>query len=371
MSNESVFSFELNESLYFEKGQEVAEMTGIALDPEISIQPFNDYVSIRGVIELHGEYKKSQVDQDDEDENVDFDVFQSKRYIDKVINKENEEAEFSHRFPVEISVPTYRVKDLNDVSVSVDYFDYEIPKPNQLKLKSTIDIYGIADHKKEDRVDGMEEEAENVFPKAAEDTFFQFEIKDARIEEENDPESHESVDIPAEPHESDDEKLKKDRWKHTKSQTFAEFFKKEALESSSSDKMEELPVHEVEFPSPSPSFSEASDSPDFYENSGSQPYIYESVESREEEPVIAEVEGEVSRESEEQPQDVRYLTDMFMDDMEYFTQMRLYIVQNQDTIETIADRYQISPNQLLKQNRLADEAVLAGQLLYIPYTKKR
>src|SRR5699024_11969838 len=144
-NEQEVFRFDLNESLYFEKGQEVGEMTGISLDPDISIQPFNDYVSIRGVIELSGSYQR-EVSAHEEDESAfDFDDYHSKRYVEKVVGLDDDQAEFTHRFPVEISVPAYRVTDMDDVTVGIESFDYEIPDQNQLKLNSTIEIYGISD----------------------------------------------------------------------------------------------------------------------------------------------------------------------------------------------------------------------------------
>src|SRR5699024_3643686 len=94
----NVFSFELNESLYFTHGYEVNEMVAIALDPEISIQSYNDYVSIRGVIELQGEYIKASSESEQMANEQ-----QTLRYVEKIEDSENNRATFSHRFPVEIS----------------------------------------------------------------------------------------------------------------------------------------------------------------------------------------------------------------------------------------------------------------------------
>src|SRR5699024_12509029 len=74
------------------------------------------------------------------------------RYIEKIEDSENNRALFSHRFPVEISVPLYRVANLNDVAVSIESFDYELPQPNHLKLKSTIDIHGISEEQRTEEV---------------------------------------------------------------------------------------------------------------------------------------------------------------------------------------------------------------------------
>ena len=62
------------------------------------------------------------------------------------------------------------------------------------------------------------------------------------------------------------------------------------------------------------------------------------------------------------------MSDLFEDRTETgYTKMRLCIVQKNDTIDTIAERFNISPLQLIKQNKLEDDfEVTEGQLLYIP-----
>ena len=106
-NDSSVFRFELNETLYFEKGQEVNEMRGVSLEPDISIHSFHDYITIKGIIELKGEYEKSDRFQVKED--IETDDFHAKRYVEAVEEMDNDLAIFSHRFPVEISVPVNRV----------------------------------------------------------------------------------------------------------------------------------------------------------------------------------------------------------------------------------------------------------------------
>ncbi|MCC3378746.1 LysM peptidoglycan-binding domain-containing protein [Paenibacillus farraposensis] len=49
-----------------------------------------------------------------------------------------------------------------------------------------------------------------------------------------------------------------------------------------------------------------------------------------------------------------------------FRKVRLCIVQREDTLETIADRYQLSSRELQLYNRLAEHHVEEGQVLYIP-----
>lgn len=372
-NDQEVFSFELNEVLFFEKGQEVAEMRGISLDPEISIQTFNEYISIRGVIELNGDYQRIP-STGEEDEIIDFEDIHSKRYVEKVVATEDNGAAFTHRFPVEISVPKYRVTDFNDVTVNIESFDYEIVEPSQLKLYSTVEIHGINQEVEAPRDDLEEEKETEVDSEPQEEERetgdeFQFEVK-----QKQEKESADEVELmnhghpPALPAEVEreaetvEEKEDPDRWKYTQSQTLKDFFKK-------------LPSQEAEVVSPevvdTPSSSalEAMVSPESYEFSSESdvmvsPELFEY--SRES---IASPEPIESKESVE---DVRYLSDMFRNSEEHqYTQMRLCIVQNHDTIETIAERYHVSTLQLIKENRLNEDfSISEGQLLYIPDQRK-
>ncbi|SFA68844.1 stage VI sporulation protein D [Lentibacillus halodurans] len=346
-NNKEIFRFDLEESLYFEKGQEVGEITGISLDPDISIQPFHEYISIRGVIELRGSYRKEPVSQEEDEGIVDIDDYQSRRYVEKVVELDHDQAEFTHRFPVEISVPAYRVADMEDVTVSIESFDYEVPNQHQLKLSSTVEIHGISDENA-NTSGGDEESAESVFPHRDEETFA-FDIKmDEEKLEADENEYPEQPPVLPQAGEQDtgqvteqDTSSEKDRWKGKKSQTLAEFFGKDQPESTE---------HEASMPEGEP-----------LESSAESSTLVEFTETA--------YQNE-NDESSASPEDVRYLADMFSrEEEETYAKMRLCIVQGNDTVESIAERYKISALQLLKQNRLTEDGLEEGQLLYIPYKK--
>ncbi|WP_234028551.1 stage VI sporulation protein D [Lentibacillus sp. Marseille-P4043] len=368
MSNDqAVFSFELNESLYFERGQEVSELMGISLDPEISIQAFHEYISIRGVIELQGEYVKA--DMDEQADSVDeLDDYHARRFVERVVDTEDGETEFSHRFPVEISVPTYRVGDLDEVTVSIDSFDYELPDSNQLKFISTIAIHGISEQEESPR-----DENEETDYQLETDQTFEFDIKESQDLDMQT--KSESVDYSNTPTLSDGlaETDSPDRWKNKKSQSFAEFFKKDPesepdppyVESSTADSYHA-----------SPDVNDYVDSQDLYESreseeSGIQLKSNQDQENQDSDESSNQLESDENRDNQDELEDVGYLSDMFRDDEEHFSRMRVCIVQENDTLETIADRYKLSAPQLAKQNRLANDTLSEGQLLYIPFKKNK
>jgi stage VI sporulation protein D len=333
-NEQSVFRFDLNDSLYFEKGQEVAEIMGISLDPEISIQEFADYISIRGVVELQGSYQKLvQVEEEEEDDSY-FETYDSRRYMERVTDTSYGGAEFMHRFPVEITVPSYRVENLNDVLVTIAEFDYELPEPDHLYLRSTIEIHGInnqIEEVEEDEEDSesfvKELEEESISVRGSDDTF-EFEVK-TEIESssyEASPELKEVIPV------EQDEEMESDRWKFMKeTKTFEEFFKK---------KETEIEVEEA-------LLEESSSNEDESESSSKS----ESHESR---------EGNA---------DLTYLSDMFRNSEEEYIKLKLCIVQDRDTLETLAEKYETSTVQIRSYNRLEADDVTEGQLLYIPLKK--
>ncbi|WP_179104432.1 LysM peptidoglycan-binding domain-containing protein [Virgibacillus proomii] len=416
MTNDSsVFRFELNETLYFEKGQEVNEMRGVSLEPDISIHSFHDYITIKGIIELKGEYEKSDRFQVEGD--IETDDFHAKRYVEAVEEMDNDLAIFSHRFPVEISVPVNRVADLNDVSVYIQSFDYEIPEPSMFRLYSTIEIHGlnrygeISQSENNSELDSvlsdMDRETESNTD--VEEEQFQFELKrpdeemmeeqpkeavdlpmfstdeeqdqetdrnsnlnDAIVEETTKEEAKDIVQEETKRKENQEEKesTSKDdketdetgRWKYKETKSLKEFFA-----NTSKDKAEEVDDEEDEYDE-----EDLHDEDEVYDDEDLHDDDHD-IERKKAKDVSPEIrENSDNQEDNERVRAVSYLSDMFSDsEEESFTRMRLCIVQEQDTIDSIAERYQVSALQLIKLNRLdEDYDVKEGQLLYIPHKKK-
>jgi stage VI sporulation protein D len=154
--NESYLRFSLEESVWFQKGQEVAELYSISLDPNVSIQESDQYVYIRGSLDLSGEYKDSQNGEEEE-----FSQTFLPKAVQKVERHPNGLNEFTHRFPVDITIPNNRIASLDEVDVSIQSFDYAMPEHNCLKLQADLLITGIYnDSYVEERFDTEQEVGE-------------------------------------------------------------------------------------------------------------------------------------------------------------------------------------------------------------------
>lgn len=130
--------FSVEESIYFQKGQEVSELLSISLDPDIRVQEVNDYVSIIGSLELTGEYN---IDQNKHTE----EIYTDKRFVEQVRKREDGSAELTHCFPVDITIPKNKVSHLQDVFVFIDAFDYQLTDSRILTIQADLAIEGLLD----------------------------------------------------------------------------------------------------------------------------------------------------------------------------------------------------------------------------------
>ncbi|WNP87605.1 LysM peptidoglycan-binding domain-containing protein [Bacillus velezensis] len=127
--------FSVEESICFQKGQEVSELLSISLDPDIRVQEVNDYVSIKGSLELTGEYN---IDHSSHFEELDREL----RHVEEVRAREDGTAELIHCFPVDITIPKNKVSHLNDVFVFIDAFDYQLTDSRILTIQADLAIEG-------------------------------------------------------------------------------------------------------------------------------------------------------------------------------------------------------------------------------------
>src|SRR5690606_10800311 len=124
-NRQSSIRFPLEETIWFQKGQEVAELLSISLDPNITIHEADQLVYIRGELELSGEYV---IDTDNTDTDILSETKMAATFVQSVNSREDGVTEFIHSFPIDITVPRDRLKNINEVDVYVETFDYLLPE---------------------------------------------------------------------------------------------------------------------------------------------------------------------------------------------------------------------------------------------------
>ncbi|OIJ10297.1 stage VI sporulation protein D [Anaerobacillus arseniciselenatis] len=83
-----------------------------------------------------------------------------------------------------------------------------------------------------------------------------------------------------------------------------------------------------------------------------------------------EVAEQVDETKPPREENALYLTKMLTKgEGEEFKKLKMCIIQEDETLNTIAERYEINPSTLIRVNRLNDSNVEEGQILYIPVTQ--
>ncbi|MEH6989138.1 stage VI sporulation protein D [Cytobacillus firmus] len=405
--NPSCLRFSLEESVWFQKGQEVSDLISISLDPNITIQESDQYVTIQGALELAGEYRRSD-EEASEEEQEDFAVT---KFVQTIEERGEGICEFKHYFPVDITIPNNRIQSIYDIDVAVESFDYVLPERSCMKLTANLTITGLYGDQQhvpvqvwEEETEPETEELEPMYrsPEAVEETeeeepilqewpsYQQEEQKQEEereeqasagaeedIREEEQPEEHletAEVYIPFEaearkqPETEEQEVIKPAvpaALEVTQEQPKEEQTQKTAPEVSFSSQRseEEKPPTAQEIYQ----MTEASesDSPSF-EKKPVQAAAQETGEETEESSSSSEQEAKKKKLSKKKSMS---LTEFFArkEESEEHVKLKVCIVQNGDTIDAIAERYDIPSQQLLRVNHLEiNQDIYEGQVLYIP-----
>ncbi len=144
--NQSFLRFSLEESIWFPHGHGVVDLYSLSIEPLVEITEENHYVNIRGYLEVTGEYGGEGGLEVEEEEELPAAGNVSQIYVQKVDYREEDGLfQFSHHFPVDISVPTRRVEDRELVEVEISSFDYHMPENTCIKLIADLLITGVYD----------------------------------------------------------------------------------------------------------------------------------------------------------------------------------------------------------------------------------
>ncbi|MFK4465499.1 stage VI sporulation protein D [Bacillus sp. RC252] len=321
MATDHSLRFSLKESVWFQKGQEVEELLSISLDPDVEIEELDHEVIVRGQLDLTGEYVARQ-----DDSAYSLRELSPAKAIDYVETRGDGVNELVHSFPLEISIPRNRVKVIEELYVSIEEFDYELKENGCLQLLADISITGLCD---EERTEDEEEEM----------VYAELEA-DSAEEDESRPVLHEEVPVYKE----------SDGWEDYAFEPFQ-------LEERKEQEIEEEALEEHELVERE---EEQEKTPQF-ELFGRKNFKKEKAKKQE------EPEEEAYSQRDE---NALYLTKLFTKEPEEeFTKLRMYFVQEGDTIESVAERYETTVQSLYRVNQSEDIYLTTGQIIYIPVSK--
>ncbi|MEC0666670.1 stage VI sporulation protein D [Priestia flexa] len=419
--NLSGLRFSVEESVWFQKGQEVSQLLSISLEPQVAIQEYDQYVSIRGALLLTGEYETL------EEEAHSLREYTNEKHVESVLVREDGTAELSHAFPVDITIPKNRIQNMEDVYVSIDLFDYELPESDCLQLMADLSITGLygeqQSHVREEEKGWAEiEEPEAEYEEELEASYRNTAVEEVEEKELEVPYRNTSVEEEAK-HEEEleasyrntaveevEEKELEVPYRNTSVEEEAKHEEELEVSYRNASVEEEVDVKEVEkdaevqnyfssvFRKEEPKKTLVKYEEDVYEPFEVEVKKEEAEEEREdnvielfqaredasswgeEETEIAHYEEKEQEENEivvefrkeeesasNRAENALYLTKLFSREEEKQATWRLCIVQSGDSLDTIAERYDTNVQRLLRVNDLEDEQELEeGSILNIP-----
>ncbi len=136
--NTSLLRFSLEESVWFQRGQKVDVLYSISLAPNVSAHQVEQYIILKGTLDLMGEYKPAEANEQEEGEDDPF-----RRYVSVIDQGEHHLYEFHQQFPVDITIPAERVRDMDELNVGVHTFDYKLPEKGYLQITADLWIGGV------------------------------------------------------------------------------------------------------------------------------------------------------------------------------------------------------------------------------------
>lgn len=395
------------------KGQEVSDLISISLDPNITIQESDQYVTIQGALELAGEYRRSE-EEASKEEQEDLAVT---KFVQTVEERGEGVCEFKHYFPVDITIPNNRIQSIYDIDVSVESFDYVLPERSCMKLTANLTITGLYGDQQHVPVQEWEDEAEAETKAETETEELEPLYRSSAVAEETEEEEIIQQEWPSYQQEEQEEEEEREEQVSAGAE---EDIREEGpqVEHSETDevyipfeaearKQPEVEEQEVIKPSVPAALEVKQEQPEEEQTPKTAPEISFSSQRNEEEapPTAQEIyqmteasesdspsfekkpvqaaaqvtheETEESSSSSEQEAKKKKLskkksmslTEFFArkEETEEHVKLKVCIVQNGDTIDAIAERYEIPAQQLLRVNHLEiNQDIYEGQVLYIP-----
>ncbi|WP_158738148.1 stage VI sporulation protein D [Alteribacillus sp. YIM 98480] len=379
----SALTFNLEESVWLDKGQKMKELLSLGLEPDIRIEEKLDYVAIKGGLHLKGEYRPLEEERNEEptDDNP------APQYVENGEQREDGTGEIKHFFPVDVTIPLNRIHNLDDIYVQIDGFDYDLPEPDCIQLTADVSITGMKNEetaREEEKREPVtapepmprwdieakhqpEEAAPPDFPRPYDRTFssyFQTSHENVTEKKDEDP-FNEREDLQS------DEKEENAEFSTETEEVVEDRNSEISNNEQEEDEIDNQSVEAKEQGESSSPIVTAFHSRDETESENVQT-IEPSVEDIEEEDTVQTEQEDSSEEESTSPSmsdrddNALYLTKVMTKGEEEFSRVKMCIIQENESLDTIAERYDITISHLVRYNRLDNEHLEEGQILYIP-----
>lgn len=352
----------------------IGTLLELDLYPDVEIRDEGQHLKIQGYLRLNGAYVAEKTDQEEVQLHKDYDPERDSRQ------------EIAYVIPVEITLPADRAEQ-DHILAEVETFDYQVLSPFELQIEAILMIDGLIPDKKGELAPDEAEKTTDEYPVftgapaqplsvMGEDEFEGQKEKNEQEEAAVSP-LKEQESVQPEPYTPDfkEQKFQPDYLRVED--------KKERNEQVNQEKL----VEQSDF---QPPFSrdeqeEQSDLPGLKPQTVHD-FWAERQESKHQEKMERESfqlgnEGEEREEKEEdqhtqligkkertetEKQELDWIRWLVGNKEENFVSMRMVIVQKDETVDHLAEKYDVSAGQLMRINKLESDRLEEGQILYVP-----
>lgn len=370
----------------------IQNMLDLDLYPDVEIEDQDTHLKIHGYLRLTGEYEGEQ----------------------ESLNSRGEEGkpeEIAYVIPVEITLPADRV-DLDRISSEIQSFDYQVLSPFELQIEAVLTIDGLREEQPKQEVSDYEvvdrlatfsvsdsgrmefedsaeinqedAEEENAEPYPNEYQFVHVARSDQDEEkvqtcsdhhptedEPNQKENVETEDSPMDEVMVADEKQEdiEENENDGRSADFEEQEKKVVLNPGKDEETIHFTDHFLRNPDQKEfSFQDQREAKDESEDNNMEANQLEEEDHTSEDSKSTMEDNDQSEESEEKSAGtgLDWAKWIIKDPKEEFVKLRMVIVQKEDSLDSLADRYQVPASKILNMNQLESNLLEEGQIIYIP-----
>lgn len=400
-NEQSQLRFDISEKVIFHRDQSgIDTLLSLNLTPEVHIEDLGDNVQIQGAIRLSGTYLGQTTHTESLAEVSEWDGSQTEEEIEYVI-------------PVEITLPSERASRLEEITAEIQSFDYDVLASHELGIEAVLVIDGLTlrnnsnvlnarfgeqEQQEEERKEteqasikghddvtapfGFRLDSAEERPSASVEEEFQAQPVDDRQKKAPDVGEAEN-DEPLQLSREEDEQASDEGGDSAATQEQEGFLKnsegpvqtEEEVETKPHPSEHETKIHfykkeETQTEDPL-SLNDLLQDPsvpthhtaDIGESSASTPGV--DHESSAAETRHSSEDGEQSTETVKNI-GIEWMKQKLGGGEDRFHRLKMVIVQKDDTLEGIADRYELSAVELLQLNKLESGELEQGQIVYIP-----
>ncbi|MFY0546321.1 LysM peptidoglycan-binding domain-containing protein [Brevibacillus sp. H7] len=160
---DGLLSFQIKETIFLSSDKTgIGELKELELVPDVEIIENPTEISITGCLQLHGKYEPVRSTSEDAEGGADTLVsamkFTPLRFERNDTGLYGSDAQLAHRIPLNITIPSNRVADIEEIYAIVDSFDYQLEGPNQLVIEAELKIAGIVLTEQQQQAEAAEAE---------------------------------------------------------------------------------------------------------------------------------------------------------------------------------------------------------------------